>query len=97
MAVLLDQFLGWVQQNLDCYEWHRRFIQEFANACGRLAVGELKPIHVTYWLAKKKTWGPTTRNRVIGEVKQAFNGAVDQGLIHSNPIRSLKKPKANRW
>ena len=70
VVVLLDQFLNWVQQNLDCYEWHRRFIQEFADACGGLTVGEIKPIHVTNWLAKKKTWGPTTRNRVIGEVRR---------------------------
>ena len=96
VAGLLDQFLDWVQQNLDCYEWHRRIIQEFANACGHLTVGELKPIHVTNWLATKKTWGPTTRNRVIGEVKQVFNWSVDQGLIASNPIRSMKKPTANR-
>ena len=96
VVVLLDQFLDWVQQNLDCYEWHRRFIQDFADACGGLTVGELKPIHVTNWLAKKKTWGPSTRNRVIGAVKQAFNWAVDQGLIESSPIKSLKKPPANR-
>lgn len=96
VVVLLDQFLDWVQQNLDCYEWHRRFIQEFADACGGLAVDEIKPIHVTQWLSQKKTWGPTTRNRVIGEVKQVFNWAVEQGLIDSNPIKSLKKPAARR-
>lgn len=96
VAVLLDQFLDWVQQNLDCFEWHRRFIQEFADACGGLQVGEIKPIHVTNWLAKKTTWGTTTRNRVIGEVKQVFNWAVEQGLIESNPIKSLKKPTA-KW
>jgi hypothetical protein len=36
VVVLLDQFLDWVQQNLDCYEWHRRFIQDFADACAGL-------------------------------------------------------------
>ena len=96
VVVLLDQFLNWVQQNLDCYEWHRWVIQEFANACGGLAVGEIKPIHVTNWLAQKTTWGPTTRNRVIGEVKQAFNWGVEQGLIESNPIKTLRKPTAKR-
>ncbi len=96
VVVLLDQYLDWVQQNLDCYEWHRRFIQEFASACGGLTVGDLKPIHVTNWLAKKKTWGPTTRNRVIGEVKRAFNWAIEQGLIESSPIKSLRKPRAKR-
>jgi integrase len=75
---------------------HRQLVQEFANACGHLTVGELKLIHVTNWLSKKKTWGPTTRNRVIGDVKQVFNWAVDQGLIANNPVRSLKKPPLNR-
>jgi hypothetical protein len=37
-------------------------------------------------MAKRK-WGPTTRNKVIGTLKQAFNWAVDQGIIADNPIR----------
>ncbi len=96
VAEVLDQFLDWVKQNLDCFDWHRNFLQKFADGCGRLTVAELKPIHVTNWLSKKPTWGPTTRNRVIGAIKQAFNWAIEQGLMEHNPLRLLKKPTAKR-
>ena len=96
VAELLDQFLDWVKQNLDCYDWHRHFLQKFAEGCGRLTIAELKPIHVTNWLAKKPTWGPTTRNRVIGSIKRAFNWAIEQGLLEHSPLRALKKPTSKR-
>jgi len=96
VAVLADQFLDWVQLNLNCYDWCRQFLQQFATACGHLSICELKPFHVSQWLATKSTWGPSTRCRVIGLLKQVFNWGIEQGLINSNPLRSLKKPKAQR-
>lgn len=95
IAVVLDLFLEWVQQNLKSYDWYRRFLELFAQELGDLDVTELRPIHVTNWLAKRK-WGPTTRNKVIGTLKQAFNWAADQGIIADNPIRKLKKPTPKR-
>ena len=79
VAELLDQFLDWVSLNLDCFDRYRDILEKFAQGCGRLAVAELKPIHVSTWLGKKPSWGPTTRNRIIGIIKRAFNWAVDQG------------------
>ena len=96
IAVLTDEFLDWVQLNLKCYDWCRQFLQQFVTECGTLSVGELKPFHVTRWLASKPTWGPSTRCRVIGLLKQLFNWGIEQGLISVNPLRTLKKPKANR-
>lgn len=95
VAVLLDQFLDWVHDNLKSYTWHRRFLELFAFEYGNLDVTQLKPLHVTNWLAGRK-WGPTTRNKVIGTLNRAFNWAVDQGLIEDNPILRLKKPRAKR-
>jgi integrase len=96
VAELLDQFLDWVQFNLDCFDRYRNVLQTFALGCGQLTVAELKPIHVTTWLAKKPTWGPTTRNRIIGIIKRAFNWAVDQGLLEHSPLRRLSKPPSQR-
>jgi site-specific recombinase XerD len=95
IAVVLDLFLEWVQQNLKSYDWYRRFLELFAQDYGELDVVDLRPIQVTNWMAKRK-WGPTTRNKVIGTLKQAFNWAVDQGIIADNPIRKLKKPTPKR-
>jgi hypothetical protein len=64
VAELLDQFLDWVKHNLNCYEWHRQFLQKFAEGCGRLRVSELKPIHVTTSLVKKSTWGHSARDHL---------------------------------
>lgn len=93
---LLDQFLDWVKLNLDCYERYRDVLQAFIAGCGRYTVAELKPIHVTTWLAKKPKWGPTTRNRNIGIIQRAFNWAIDQGILEQNPLRRLKKPPSER-
>lgn len=95
VAVLLDDFLEWVQHNLQSYDWYRNLLEDFAVACGKLTVSELKPLHVTNWIAKK-TWGPTTRNKVIGALKQSFNWAVEQGYIDNNPIRVMKRPTPKR-
>jgi integrase len=95
VAVILDQFLDWVQRNLKRYEWYRHFLEDFAQSHGQRVAFELKPLHVTQWLATK-SWGPTTRNRVIGLLKQAFNWAVEQGWIAASPIRALKKPTPKR-
>ena len=96
VAELLDQFLDWVKFNLDCFDLYQQVLQKFALGCGQLTIAELKPIHVSNWLSKKTTWGPTTRNRIIGIIKRAFNWAVDQGLLDQNPLRRLKKPPSLR-
>ncbi len=95
MAILCDQFLDWAKQHLQSYEWYRSFLEDFAHSYGNLAAQDLKPIHVTQWLSKK-TWGPTTQNKVIGIIKRVLNWGVEQGLIHDNPIRQLRKPTPRR-
>ena len=96
IIVVLDQFLDWAKDNFVTYDWYRTFLQLFADKFGTTLVTELKPIAVTQWLAQHKTWNCTTRNKVIGVIKQVFNWSVEQGLIAENPVRSLKKPQQKR-
>ncbi|MBA4063092.1 MAG: hypothetical protein C0501_05160 [Isosphaera sp.] len=69
---------------------------------GDTVIGELKPIHVSGWLAKmakpragkrKKTvrWGPTYQNMALRTLVAAFNWAKGQELISAH---CLQNPKA---
>jgi integrase len=92
---IFDLFLEWAATNLESYAWYRHFLQKFADAYGSLRVEELKPFHVTRWLTKK-TWGPTTQNKVIGILKRALSWSEKQGLLDSNPLKHLTKPASKR-
>jgi integrase len=69
---------------------------------GDTAIGALKPVHVSGWLAKmakpragkrKRTvrWGPTYQNMALRTLVAAFNWAKGQGLISAH---CLQNPKA---
>jgi integrase len=60
-----------------------------------LTTARLKPFHVQQWLDANPGWKTGKRGAVIA-VQRAFNWAVRMGLIDTNPIRSLEKPKAGR-
>src|SRR6202012_4491749 len=52
--------------------------------------------HITQWLTAKEAWGPTTKNKVIGILRQAFKFGTDQGRLPRNPAAFIKKPRARR-
>jgi integrase len=96
-AVLFDLFLDWSlchneQVTSDFYKY---FLQDFADLYGGLEVKLLKPFHITKWL-DAKPWGATTRNRAISCVKRALNWAVGEGLVPDNPLKTVRKPQAQR-
>lgn len=68
---------------------------------GDRPIGELKPIHVSGWLAqmakprvdsKKRTvkWGPTYQNMALRTLVAAFNWAKGQGLISAHCLQNSK-------
>lgn len=92
---VLDQFLDWCERTnaRRTYEFYRENIQRFAKRIPReLAVGELKPFHVTNALADFPDWGNNTKHDFIGSVKRALNWAADEELIERNPLARIKKP-----
>lgn len=95
VIVLLDQFLCWVKENRAprTYDWYYDHIKPFSKYIGRRTVGELKPIHVTRWLATLPG-GTTWKNGAARAVSRAFNWARKQGLIQFNPVEGLEKPTA---
>lgn len=80
----------------ETHAWYLYYLRLFSKKHGTMKVCQLKPIHVTEWLASKD-WVDTTRNRAITCVKRAFNWASEQGIIKESPLKGLKKPPiANR-
>lgn len=68
-------------------------LDSFAKWCDTTA-DRLKPLHVLEWLqAAYPSAGPTYQNTLITAVKGCFEWAEGMGLIESNPIRKLKKPR----
>jgi integrase len=89
-----DLFLDWSAKHHkpETYAWYLHFLQSFSNLHGLLGAAELKPLHVTRWLDAHKAWKGGQRNAVIA-VKRAFNWAHSEGLLPSNPLAGVKKPR----
>jgi len=53
LASMSDVFLDWVKRHLSqrTYKWYQLYLQMFCDLYGTKKVLELKPLHVTRWLA----------------------------------------------
>jgi integrase len=60
---------------------------------GHVKVKELKPIIVTGWLDKQKTWNSSSQNTAISVLSRAFNWAKEQGILARNPVYGMAKPE----
>jgi integrase len=95
-VLLLDQFLQWVKENRAprTFDWYYGHLQPFAHFIGpKRAVGEIKPILVTRWLATLRG-GDTWKNGAARAVSRAFNWGQKQGLIPFSPVHGMEKPTA---
>jgi integrase/recombinase XerD len=95
---VLDAFLDWCLNHKAgrTYDWYHDYLESFARSVPpELATDKLKPYHVQQWLDANPGWKTGKRGAVIA-VQRAFNWAARMGLIESNPIRSVEKPKAGR-
>lgn len=95
---LLDEFLDWLKDNRSdgTYQWYRRHLRKFRQFIGdRLRVEDLKPFHLTRWLASLRV-GQTTKNMAGRAVKRAFKWAASEGYISRSPVASATVPSAAR-
>lgn len=92
---ILDAFLDWCSRNkaTRTYEHYRENIQRFVDRIPKtLAVGELKPFHVTQAMSDFPDWSNNTKHDFIGALKRALNWALDEELLDRNPLARMKKP-----
>jgi hypothetical protein len=96
---VLDTFLDWCKKNKPdrTFEWYQRHLQAFVPSIPRtLAVGQLKPFHVTEALAQHDGWSPSTKNGFCRAIQRAFRWAEEEELIERSPVSRLNKPKNKR-
>lgn len=95
---LLDRFLVWCKGNREAgtFAWYNKHLQAFANSIPlRLQSSEIRPHHVTAWIAKKK-WSASYQRGAMVAVQRAFQWGVKQGFIDRSPLEHLEKPSATR-
>lgn len=97
VATLCDLFLDYskVNHTADSYRNYRFFLQDFCTVHGMATALDIKPFHVTRWLDSKSNWNGAKRHAII-TVKRAFSWSEQQGLIASNPLRSITVPRGRR-
>jgi integrase len=54
---------------------------------------DLKPYHVTKWLAGHPSWGPNMRRMAILSLKTCLNWAYNQGILAERLLDRLKPPQ----
>jgi integrase len=74
------------------HEQYRIKLQSACDSFGDVRATDLKPSHVSRWLAAHE-WSDSTRRGAITYVKLALNHAVDEGLIPANPLHKVKRPR----
>lgn len=76
-------------------EQYRIKLQAAIEAFGKVKASELRPSHVSRWLARHE-WSAATRRQAITYAKAALNFAVKDGLIAANPLAHVERPTMTR-
>lgn len=68
------------------------YLDSFNDAWPDLLAAELKPLHVTAWLKKRKLKTQNSRRSLIAIIKRVTSWAVDEGWLTADPLARLKLP-----
>jgi integrase len=92
VASVIDLFLVYSKRSYAprTYENLHLYLECFAEAHGFRRIKDCKVLHFTAWLDSHPEWASDwTRSNVIRIVQRAFNWAVQQGVIPSNPFKGI--------
>jgi integrase/recombinase XerC len=101
VAEIFDRFLKWCEQEQAprTFADHKERIQLFLDetpGVGLLPALDLRPFHVTDWVAKHPTWGDTRKRMAIMSIQRPYNHAEEIGFLDENPVRKIKKPACGK-
>jgi integrase len=98
VATLFEIFLDEVQRDKEplTYATYRQHLKAFAKDYGGVPIVEIKPLHLTRWLAARPGWADSTRACAITTISRAFNWAAQQKYLDVSPMRGFKKPRMTR-
>jgi integrase len=78
------------------FAFYKRFLGPFSEAHGTTAAVAIRPYDVTKFLADRPTWNSTTKAGAVTALKACFRWGKRQGLISTNPIADVERPRAKR-
>lgn len=96
-GVLIERFLQWAKRSVgeDSFKSYGRYASKFHVRYSHHRATEIRPFHVTEWLAAEKWKAPSQRHAVIA-IKRCFSWATQEGLLERNPIATVKAPPPTR-
>ncbi len=94
VADIIEAFLAWASTHTkpSTYEQYEWYGQKLAEACGRHAARDFKPIHITRWIAKNE-WKCAHEYNAKRYAFRYFSWAVEEGVLTKNPLAGMKRPK----
>jgi len=106
VVAILDAYLHHLKQHAkpSTFSLWSRIYQAFVKHLGTITVRELKQHMVSEWLSSMSEprihplngrvikWNDGTRRIAITALKAAFNWAIGEGLITTNPVAKMKAP-----
>lgn len=105
VAEVLDEFLGWLQDQPDKAErtvgWYAKYLQSFLESLPDQGVlsDALTPRHVRDWLKLHPDWKGSQRGAIVA-VQRAFNWSAKQGMLKvrgmRSPLAGMEKPAQGR-
>jgi integrase len=98
VASVIDTYLGFARKRLAPSTLGVRipYLQSFAELHGWRPVSECKPFHMEAWLDDHPEWASDwTKNSALRNVQVAFNWAVTNKVISSNPFRGVTHSVGN--
>jgi integrase len=113
---VLNSYLNYLQNRVDhgdasqnTFDMHAKFLKTFNEECGALLVRQLRPQHITDWIAKMRQprwsevqnrvnkWGDGSARKARDVVSRVFNWAKDEaGIISRSPLDRSGKNKAKK-
>jgi integrase len=89
---LADLYLDHCKREKDekTFELQRHFLQSFCDFVKVRKAADLKPSHVSEWLAMKPTWKHNSRVTARGILRSCLRWAVEEGLLARDPLPNMK-------
>lgn len=92
VASVIDLFLAYSKRSYapQTYANLHHYLQRFAEAHGFRRIADCKALYVTMWLDSHPDWvSDWTRSHAVRIVQRAFNWAVQQGIVRTNPFKGI--------
>lgn len=98
VQALAELFIDWNDGKVEpvTQAGYKRRLQSFIDAYGNSPAADVRPYHVTQWLAKHPAWNDSTRFGYVTAVKRLYNWATRQGYLDANPVKNADKPAMGR-